>query len=292
MTDCSNRPSIACGVAGWSYPDWKGVVYPRAERDPLRYLIPFVDMIEINSTFYRPAERRQAQRWADAGREQAGFFYAVKINGALTHETPFDPAAADAFRAGLEPLVERGLLRYWLAQFRWDYADVPANRDRLSRLIDKMGSTPLVVVELRHRSWQTPEALSFLGKLPISLAHLDYPVANNSFDMRLCPVGSQAYLRLHGRNREAWFDREAGRDATYNYLYPAPEIEEIAQRAMEIKTRKETLTIVANNHFQGKAVVAALQLKARLTGSPVDIPPLLQHAYPVLTAIARPFHLM
>ena len=45
---------IRCGVAGWSYPDWEGYVYPAGVRDHLGYLLRYVDMIEINSTFYRP----------------------------------------------------------------------------------------------------------------------------------------------------------------------------------------------------------------------------------------------
>ena len=51
------RDGIRIGVAGWDYPDWNGVVYPtRSERlfDRLAFISEFVDLIEINSTFYRP----------------------------------------------------------------------------------------------------------------------------------------------------------------------------------------------------------------------------------------------
>ena len=44
------------GLAGWSYPDWKGRVYPvKPPRgfDPLAHLAEYFDTIEINSTFYR-----------------------------------------------------------------------------------------------------------------------------------------------------------------------------------------------------------------------------------------------
>ncbi len=51
------------GIAGWSYDDWRGVVYPRSCQDTLRYCAEFVDYIEINSAFYRfPVARLQIPR--------------------------------------------------------------------------------------------------------------------------------------------------------------------------------------------------------------------------------------
>ena len=57
---------IRIGVAGWDYPDWVGTVYPARVRkgfDKLAYLTRFVDLVEINTSFYRPvAPRRPAGR--------------------------------------------------------------------------------------------------------------------------------------------------------------------------------------------------------------------------------------
>ena len=33
------------GIAGWSYDDWKGVVYPRGCKDTLRFCAEHVDLI-------------------------------------------------------------------------------------------------------------------------------------------------------------------------------------------------------------------------------------------------------
>src|SRR2546426_948535 len=57
---------IRVGTAGWSYPDWEGLVYPSPRPrgfDPLHFLSGLFDVIEINSTFYRPAERGMAASW-------------------------------------------------------------------------------------------------------------------------------------------------------------------------------------------------------------------------------------
>ena len=48
----------------------------------------------------------------------------------------------------------------------------------------------------------------------------------------------------------------------------------------------EVTFVVANNHFQGKAAVNALQLKHLITGIPVRAPEQLVHRYPELEKIA------
>jgi hypothetical protein len=45
---------------------------------------------------------------------------------------------------------------------------------------------------------------------------------------------------------------------------------------------------VSNNHNIGKAVVNALDIRALLTGQPVDVPPSLIAAYPHLKQIVAP----
>ena len=47
-----------------------------------------------------------------------------------------------------------------------------------------------------------------------------------------------------------------------------------------------SLTMIANNHYQGKEAVNILQIKSRLTGRKVPVPPLLAERYPDLREIA------
>jgi uncharacterized protein YecE (DUF72 family) len=282
----SSSPPIFCGVAGWSYPDWDGYVYPRGERDKLRYVAGFVDMIEINSTFYRPPDARTAASWLARTADLPGFFFTAKLHQDITHKGRLEPATVAAFHDGLRPLAEAGRLRHLLAQFRYDFADGGVERDHLRAIRGRFGDLSHVTLELRHNSWQAPEALEFLRGLDVSVANLDYPVARNSFNLAHCDVGRHAYLRLHGRNAKAWFSKDAGRDKTYNYLYGPAEIEEIVKRAVALARASATLTLVANNHYQGKEAVNILQIKARLAGKPVPVPPLLAEKYPPLKDIS------
>jgi uncharacterized protein YecE (DUF72 family) len=192
----------------------------------------------------------------------------------------------EEFHRGFEPLVQAGRLRHLLAQFRYDFADTPEGREHLHRVRAAFGDMANVVCELRHNSWQSPGALEFLAGLGVTVANLDYPTAWNSFNLRTCTVGDHAYLRLHGRNAKAWFSRGAGRDETYNYKYADKELDDIVRRAAEIASMTKSLTLVANNHYQGKEAVNILQIKSRLTGRKVPVPPQLAEKYPELREIS------
>lgn len=279
--------NIFCGIAGWSYPDWKGYVYPATGlKEPLRYLMPYVDMIEINSTFYSPPAARNAAHWAQCAAEFPGFFFSAKLHQEVTHQGVIRPERVEEFQRGLDPLAQAGRLRHLLAQFRYDFRDTPGTRTHLQQIRAQFGGLAGLVLELRHSSWQAPDAMAFLAGLGVTVANLDYPLGRDSFAVPLCTIGRHAYLRLHGRNRQAWFSKDAGRDETYNYMYSGDELKALYQRGLDLAVRSETVTIVANNHYQGKELVNALQLKARFAGGPVPVPPVLRQRYPELEEIS------
>jgi uncharacterized protein YecE (DUF72 family) len=277
---------IAFGVAGWSYPDWRGFVYPPGTRDELQYLAEYVDLIEINSTFYRPPDERNTSSWARRTQHLPGFYFTAKLHQDVTHGGRIEDAMVRAFHEGMRPLTDAGRLRHLLAQFRHDFADGDASRAHLRAVRERFGDAVGLVLELRHGSWQTPGALDFLGSLDVTVANLDYPTGRDSFTLQECRIGTDGYLRLHGRNAKAWFDRNAGRDQTYNYAYSNAELERIRNRAVSLARTYRSLTIVANNHYEGKEVANALQLKALLAGARVKVPPLLAQRYPPLREIA------
>ena len=69
---------IRIGSAGWSYPDWEGVVYPEGAGgrfDPLKYLASFLDCIEINSSFYRIPSPDHAVSWVRRVGEEESFLF-------------------------------------------------------------------------------------------------------------------------------------------------------------------------------------------------------------------------
>jgi uncharacterized protein YecE (DUF72 family) len=256
--------------------------------DPLVFLARYVDMIEVNSSFYRVPSARTTSSWAARAAHQPGFFFTAKLFKGFTHESLQSPAAAEEFRSALAPLRERGLLRGILAQFRYDFSDTPEARRQIAWMHTAFAALAPLIIEVRHKSWEADHALGFFRDLGVTVAHLDYPTARDSFNPYTCAVGEQAYLRLHGRNRQAWFSPEATVAETYNYDYSDAEIAGLAERSRSILGHARELTIVANNHYQGKAVSAALRLKAELTHQKVPVPPALLETYPGLRRIASP----
>ncbi|HZN54772.1 MAG TPA: DUF72 domain-containing protein, partial [Candidatus Polarisedimenticolaceae bacterium] len=102
------------GVAGWDYPDWNGIVYPAGSSrgfDRLVRLARFVDLVEVNATFYRPVRPQVAASWVRRVSRYPGFRFTAKVHRSLTHEPCDDaPAAAASTLEGLRPLREAGLL--------------------------------------------------------------------------------------------------------------------------------------------------------------------------------------
>src|SRR6185369_4911821 len=98
------------GVAGWDYPDWNGIVYPRpgprgGER--LSYLSRFVDVVEINVTFYRVVDAKTTSTWVRRVASRPGFRFTAKAHRSWTHGTGADASEA-ADLEGLRPLREAG----------------------------------------------------------------------------------------------------------------------------------------------------------------------------------------
>ncbi len=281
--------TIRIGTAGWSYRDWEGVVYPGKPGrsfDPLAYLAGYFDVVEVNMTFYRLPEARICREWVSRTEENPEFRFTVKLHQNFTHH-PDQASAGDLkkWKEGIAPLGEAEKLGAVLLQFPYSFHYTAGNQRYLGRLADDLPGYPLVV-EVRHRSWDCPEAFGFLRDYGLGYCVIDQPRVSYSIlplNSVTSPVG---YIRLHGRNVRDWFRKTAGRDERYNYLYRPAEIAEWRDRIETIAPRTRELYVIANNHFRGQAACNALQLEAEVRGRRVAVPPPLLEAYPELKTIA------
>jgi uncharacterized protein YecE (DUF72 family) len=277
--------AISIGIAGWSYSDWKGIVYTEPKIDQLEFVSGFIDCIEINSTFYRPPFEKTTKSWLQRTSKHPDFFFTAKLHRDITHEGKIEAETVKQFHKGFEPFLEADKLKHLLIQFRYDFSDTNLNRQHLSKIVESFSDAFSLAIEVRHKSWQMPDALEFLQGLGVSVCNLDYPTTWNSFDMQRCTVGKKGYFRMHGRNVEKWFSK-AGRDETYDYYYKENELTQIKQRIDELAKAFETLTVIANNHYRGAELANALELKCLLTGQKQPIPEGLLRTYPQLAKIA------
>ena len=280
---------IRVGPAGWSYPDWEGVVYPTraaAGFHPLRFLSRYVDCVEVNSTFYATPSTAVVEGWVRALMGAPNFALTVKLHRDFTHRERADSPEeferqAHAFRDAIEPLRRAQRLRAILVQFPHSFHHGASEVRWLGRIHAQFNATPLVL-EVRHASWFTPPALAAIRGVGYSLAHIDLPEAWDHPPQWHAPTGPIGYLRLHGRNRTAWFDAKSGRDQKYDYLYDPKEIAQLASRARRVAAEHDQTFVITNNHFTGKAVVNALEILAILRERRQLAPASLVKAYPQL----------
>ncbi len=274
------------GVAGWDYPDWNGIVYPRGVSrsfDRLAWMARFVDVIEINATFYRPANPRIAATWVTRVAKHPGFRFTAKAHRSWTHETWDEPAGIVASTlAGLAPLREAGVLGALLVQFPQSFHWTPDCRTRLLRLLDGTEGWP-VVVEVRHKSWDDDRAAAWIRERGAGWCVVDQPqIGGLTASPRPRVTSEIAYLRLHGRNAASWFDESAGRDARYDYLYSMDTLRPLADAARGMAAQATALYVIANNHFRGQALANTLQLRHLIQGIEPEAPHELVAAYPDL----------
>src|ERR1700676_225545 len=80
---------IRVGPAGWSYADWKSIVYPARrgrEFHEAAYLADFFDTIEINTSFYQPLRPDFAAQWIERVAHNPRFLFTAKLWQKFTHE--------------------------------------------------------------------------------------------------------------------------------------------------------------------------------------------------------------
>ena len=293
---------IRIGTAGWSYKDWEGIVYPptaqRRKRHPLEFLAQFVDLVEINTSFYGHIRPEVAKLWClKAATVNPNFVFTAKLHKSFTHSpvavvestsaSTIRPTDEDEILAkqGLDALAAERRLAALLIQFPVSFKNTEENREYLERLLRQFIEYPRVV-EVRHSSWNNEETLRYFVQKNVAFCNIDQPVLGRSLAPTQHVTSEMGYVRLHGRNYDQWFDCD-NRNDRYNYLYTASELEKWKGKILNIAGKADVTYVVANNHFQGKAAVNAIQLKHMISGKPVKAPKPLIDRYPELEKIGN-----
>jgi len=292
---------VRIGTAGWSYKDWEGIFYPsgmqRRKQHPLEYLARFFDTTEINTSFYGPLRPELAKLWCrKVAPVNRNFLFTAKLYRAFTHSpiAVMEPTSAATIRPtdedeirtreGLDAIASEGRLGALLIQFPVSFKNTSLNREYLERLLRQFIEYPRVV-EVRHSSWNDPETLAAFAQKNVGFCNIDQPVLGRSLAPTEHVTGAIGYIRLHGRNYEQWFDSD-NRNDRYNYLYSEKELTGWKERIERVAERAHTTYVITNNHFESKAGVNALELRAMISGERVAAPPTLIQKYPELRKVA------
>ena len=282
---------IRVGPAGWSYKDWEGVVYPQKPGkafDPLEYLARFFDTIEINSSFYRPPVPTTTKSWAKRVAENKNFVFTAKLHRVFTHERGKATKKDEKeYRHGMDVLAKAGKLGSVLLQFPWSFKNTPEERVYLAKLLEKFSDYPLVL-EVRHASWNTPDVYEWIEERGVGICNIDQPIFKKSIRPQALTTSPIGYVRLHGRNYKDWFRDKAQPHERYDYLYSVDELDPWVVRIKEVAKQTRETYVITNNHFRGKGVVNAIEIKAALDEKRLPAPEPLFEVYPRLSESAAP----
>jgi uncharacterized protein YecE (DUF72 family) len=265
-------------------------VYPTSrprEFHEATYLAEYFDTIEINTSFYQPLRPNLCAQWIERVAANPNFLFTAKLWQKFTHETGATAEDERAVRAGFDLLRDAGKLGAVLFQFPYSFHNTSENLVYLKELLERFADYPLVV-EVRHASWNKKDFDALLRERQVGFCNIDQPVIGRSIKPSGRRTSQVGYVRLHGRRYDTWFsdDPATPPEERYNYLYTEAELEPWAERIRKLAGRAHSTFVITNNHYQGKAVVNALQLISLLSGAKVKIPEPLRHRYPELERIA------
>lgn len=241
------RGEARVGCSGWSYRDWRGVVYP-ADVPARRWFEVYAqrfDTVELNSTFYRLPAAPTVDQWA--AQAPPGFIYAVKVGQFGSHRMKLRDAASWLPRH-LERVERLGAaLGPNLLQLppRWR-RDV----DRLEGFLDAAPRNIRWAVELRDPSWLHDDVYEVLARHGAALCVHDLLA-----DHPWCLTADFAYVRFHGPHAltRKYFGRYGGR----RLWRPAERIRTWLDAGHDVYA-------YFNNDYEGHAVADAEWLRERV----------------------------
>ncbi len=172
------------------------------------------------------------------------------------------------FVSTLRPLYEAGKLGCLLFQFPPWFVPSKRSFDWLTLVADKARDMN-VAVEFRHRTWiESPNqdrAIDFLREHGMTFVVLDGPWVPGWLGPEAL-TSNVAYIRLHGRNRGAWFKKGVQTVERYRYLCTDKELRPWVARARSVAERAQHTFVLFNNCFADYGVRNAGVFKKMVAG--------------------------
>jgi len=253
---------VKIGTSGYSFEDWRGTFYPeKIEKGKMfDHYLKYFPTVEINSTYYRiphPAVMANIEK-----KSPDGYEFIVKAPQAVTHKRREIDKAVSEYRECLKPMADAGKLKGVLAQFPFSFKFSQAGLNYLRNVKQAMEPNP-VFVEFRHDSWVNRSMYNFSRDNNIGYVAVDEPQLRGLLKPDLFNTTDTAYIRLHGRNNEQWWD---GGPFRYDYDYSEEELNDWKTRINNLrdKGKAKRLYIFFNNCHLGQAVKNAREMMKML----------------------------
>src|SRR2546423_2077145 len=281
---------ILTGTASWADPGFVEHWYPPKlpASQQLAWYAKHFRLVEVNSTFYRIPEAKNARRWCEQTPD--GFVFDVKLHRLLSrHSTKLqmlspelrskattekdrvqvtpklERAVVSRILQGIEPLKEAGKLGILLLQTSPGFSPRKHELEELDHLVELLDGYPLAV-ELRNHGWLTDrldDTTKFFKDRKLIFVMVDGPEDEHFMvvpNIDLVTHPHAAYLRAHGRNVSGYI-RGRSVPERFDYVYPKKELKEIAGRAEEAVEEVGEVHVVYNNNKADYAPKAAMMFQ-------------------------------
>jgi uncharacterized protein YecE (DUF72 family) len=243
------RGRTRVGCSGWSYKDWRGLVYPAdaPARTWFSIYAQRFDTVEINNTFYRLPAATTVEGWAAQAPE--GFCYAVKVGQFGSHRMKLRDAASWLPRHLERAELLGPHLGPNLVQLppRWQ-----RNVERLDELLTVAPRSIRWAVEVREPSWLHDDVYEVLARHGAALCIHDL-LADHPWER----TTDWTYLRFHG---------PAALEAKYQGRYGPRRLRRVADRLGPWLDEGTDVYAYFNNDYEGNAPVDAETLRRQLEG--------------------------
>ncbi|UCF19469.1 MAG: DUF72 domain-containing protein [Gemmatimonadota bacterium] len=255
---------IYIGTQGWSYSDWSGPFYP--EGTPSSKYLDFYarafSAVEVDSSFYAIPPASHFLGWDE--RTPAGFRFALKLPGELTHERRLrgGDEVLKTFCKRAELLQEK--LGAILVQLPPDFT--PAERDALDAFVKRLPRDVRFAVEFRHPDWLDERTYDVLRAAEVGHALSAGPwiPLERVMDAARRPTAKFSYFRWLG-------DRPHLTGYTHTQIDRSSEIGDWAELLVELSSQMKGIYGFFNNHYEGHSPASARRLLRQL-GQPVTDP--------------------
>lgn len=238
---------VSIGCTGWGYDGWSGTFYPKSLRPSefLKFYSSVFDITEINSTFYKIPDESTAKKWDP--QTPPHFRFTAKLPQIITHQNRLQSILPhiEQFISALKPLRSKYLFTVVQLPPSLSFNDTRPYLEILGSYLDRY------VIEGRHKSWFSDDAIKYLSDRNICLVWNDVDGVDNTL-----PVTSDfVYLRIIGDRsiHESKFG-VVHRDRT-------DDLERWKERIVEHKDKISFAAILANNHYEGFGVATASKLR-------------------------------
>src|SRR2546430_14559824 len=120
-----------------------------------------------------------AKQWVERVSFNKNFLFTAKLWQRFTHDQAGSAEDEKLVRAGFEPLREVGKLGAVLLQFPFSFHRTRETMAYLVQLLKRFADFPLVV-EVRHATWNVPEAFELLAEHNAGFCNIDQPLIGRS----------------------------------------------------------------------------------------------------------------